>query len=114
MTSTPSGAYLERQELGDSRNGKLKAREDLDHRRPLDDLGLDTRRREEKIENDPVLAAAGRDQPDGREAAGGLLFEDGVDPVTACLNREDQGFRFAVTLQSDGEIDIAGKPCLRP
>jgi hypothetical protein len=33
-----------------------------------------------------------------REAAGGLLFKDGVDPVTACLNREDQGFRFAVTL----------------
>jgi len=61
-----------------------------------------------------VLAAAGRDQPDGREAAGGLLFENGVDPVTACLNRENERFRFAVTLQSDGEIDVAGKPWLRP
>jgi len=109
-----AGEDLERQELGDPGDGELDAREDLDHRRLLDDLGLDARRCEEKIENDPVLAAAGRDQPDGGEATGGLLFENGVDPVTACLHREDQGFCFAVTLQSDGEIDIAGEPWLRP
>jgi hypothetical protein len=55
-----SGKNFERQELGDSRNGKLKAREHLDHCRPLDNLGLNTRRREEKIENDPSVSRSRR------------------------------------------------------
>lgn len=69
---------------------------------------------EQRADVDRILGAAFVVAGNGREAAGGLLFEDSVDPVTACLNREDQSFRFAVTLQRDGEIDVAGEPWLRP
>ena len=108
-----SGQHLQGDEMAEPGDRHAEARHRIDRVGSGHDLGLDPGRGKEQIHDGSGDIFARQGEPNGGEAARGLLLDRRDDPPAASLKVTDEGLGVAIVGNEHGEIGVTRQPGLR-